>query len=98
MAGPAGVGFGAPADCKSGKSWPALRQSAQPSRHTSESLLTRPSESHFRMISPLAGPYWPPVGGRTYQIAAGASAIGSAAPTGGAAIAAAGAEAEESTA
>src|SRR6185295_16424210 len=61
-----------------GKSCPAVCQSVQPSRHTSESLLTRPSESHFRITSPLAGPYCPPLGGRTYQMAAGASAIGSA--------------------
>ena len=64
-----------------GNSLPAFCQSVHPSRHTSESLLTRPSDSHLRMTSPRAGPYWPPVGGRTYQIAAGASAIGSLWPT-----------------
>src|SRR5690349_1178353 len=62
-----------------GKSLPAFCQSVQPSRQTSESLLTRPSESHLRIMSPRAGPYCPPVGGRTYQMAAGASVMGSSA-------------------
>src|SRR5262245_17857889 len=69
----------APAVCSVGKSLPAFCQSVHPSRHTSESLLTRPSEIHLRMMSPRAGPYWPPVGGRTYQMADGASAMGSSA-------------------
>jgi hypothetical protein len=34
-----------------------LRQSGQPSRHSSESALTRPSAIHFRITSPAAGPY-----------------------------------------
>lgn len=61
-----------------GKMGPADFQSAHPSRQTSESALTRPSEIHLRMISPLAGPNWPPDGGRTYQTEFGDSAIGSA--------------------
>src|SRR6188768_123403 len=73
----AGACWALPAACNVGNSLPAFCQSVQPSRQTSESLLTRPSEIHFRMMSPLAGPYWPPVGGRTYQMAVGASAIGS---------------------
>src|SRR6476619_4443004 len=70
------VAADAPGDWRAGKSLAAVCQSVQPSRQTSESLLTRPSEIHFRMMSPRAGPYWPPVGGRTYQIAVGAAAIG----------------------
>src|SRR5262245_29866732 len=64
-----------------GKSLPADCQSVHPSRHTSESLLTRPSTIHCRMMSPRAGPYWPPLGGRTYQMAVGASPIGSWPPS-----------------
>src|SRR5262245_24516245 len=71
-AGPETTATGAAADCKLGKNLPAACQSVQPSRQTSESLLTRPSSSHFRITSPLAGPYWPPLGGRTYQMAVGA--------------------------
>src|SRR5437867_11980130 len=74
-----------PAACSTGKSLPAFCQSVQPSRQTSESLLTRPSEIHLRMMSPRAGPYWPPLGGRTYQMAAGASEIGSSADSAAAA-------------
>src|SRR2546430_14782552 len=76
-AGVAGSEAAVPAACSTGKSLPAFCQSVQPSRQTSESLLTRPSAIHRRVISPRAGPYWPPLGGRTYQMAAGASAIGS---------------------
>lgn len=71
-----------------GKIGPAAFQSAQPSRHTSESALTRPSAIHLRMISPLAGPNWPPEGGRTYQTELGASAIGSGGALGAAGTAA----------
>src|SRR5262245_13153569 len=66
-----------------GKSAPASRQSVQPSRQTSESLLMRPSAIHLRITSPRAGPYCPPLGGRTYHTAFGASAIGSAGVAGG---------------
>jgi len=55
-------------------------QSVQPSRHTSESVPTRPSVIQRRMISPRAGPYCPPADGRTYQTASGASEIGSEEP------------------
>ena len=64
-----------------GKTVPASCQSRQPSRHTSESALTRPSLSQVFMSSPAAGPNCPPDGGRTYQIISGASAIGSGAGT-----------------
>jgi hypothetical protein len=60
-----------------GNTGPAVFQSGQPSRHTSESALTRPSAIHLRIISPLAGPNCPPEGGRTYHTEFGASAIGS---------------------
>lgn len=63
--------------CSSGKTSAALRQSSHPARHTSELAPTRPSRTQFRMISPDAGPNWPPVAGRTYHTADGASAIGS---------------------
>src|SRR4051795_5660804 len=75
----AAAGGAVPAACRTGKSLPAFCQSVQPSRQTSESLLTRPSAIHLRMISPRAGPYWPPVGGRTYQMAPGAAEMGSSA-------------------
>lgn len=93
--GGAASGAAAFADLASdGNKGPAVFQSGQPSRHTSESALTRPSPIHLRMMSPLAGPNCPPEGGRTYQTALGASAIGSAnraaAPVGAAAGAAAG--------
>src|SRR4051794_32916527 len=76
----------------SGNVFNAERQSGHPSRHTRLSLVTRPSPIHLRITSPRAGPYWPPAGGRTYQIASGASAMGSAAEggLGGGAAAAAG--------
>src|SRR5262249_9561237 len=90
--GPATTATGAAAGCQFGENFPAGCQSVQPSRPTSESLLTRPSSSHLRITSPLAGPYCPPLGGRTYQIAAGASAIGSAEA---AAAAGGGAEADD---
>src|SRR5262245_30226038 len=57
---------------------PASFQSGQPSRHTSESAVIRPWAIHSRKVWGLAGPYWPPLGGRTYQFASGASASGSA--------------------
>ena len=55
----------------------ADRQSGQPARHTSELPPTRPSLIQARIMSPEAGPNWPPDEGRTYQTALGASAIGS---------------------
>ena len=64
-----------PASC--GKVLAAERHSGQPARHTSELAPTRPSVIQARMISPDAGPNCPPVAGRTYQTALGASSIGS---------------------
>src|SRR5436309_9823153 len=78
-AGVVGSEAAVPAACSTGNSLPAFCQSVHPSRQTSEWLLTRPSAIHLRMMSPRAGPYWPPLGGRTYQIAAGASKMGSCA-------------------
>jgi hypothetical protein len=68
----------APSD---GNTCEAVRQSSQPSRQTSESELARPSVIHLRIMSPRAGPYCPPDGGRTYQIACGASSMGSTGAT-----------------
>jgi len=60
-----------------GKTSAASSQSRQPSRQTSESALTRPSEIHVRMISALAGPNCPPEAGRTYHTTSPASVSGS---------------------
>ena len=66
-----------------GNTTTAFFQSVQPSRHTIESAPTRRWVSHCRMMSPAAGPNCPPEAGRTYQMAAGDSAIGSGAATTG---------------
>lgn len=79
----------APPASSDGNTLLACSQSVQPSRQTSESALTRPSPIHLRITSPRAGPYCPPEGGRTYQVAVGFSAIGSAGAAGAVGMAAA---------
>src|SRR6056297_875135 len=58
---------------KSGKASAADRHCGHPSRHTSELVATRPSSIHWANLSPPAGPYCPPLLGRTYQAASGSS-------------------------
>lgn len=82
-----------PPPARSGKIVEADFQSAQPSRHTSESPATRPSAIHRRMMSPAAGPNWLPDAGRTYHMAWGASEMGSLANPVGATAAVTGAAA-----
>ena len=55
----------------SGNASLASRHCGQPSRHSNAVVATRPSAIHCRSISPVAGPYWPPLGGRTYQVDVG---------------------------
>ena len=55
---------------KIGSTCLALRQSSHPSRHNIAVSATRPSLIHWPRVGPSAGPYCPPLGGRTYQVAA----------------------------
>lgn len=60
---------------KSGKTSFAVCHVPQPSRHTNELSPTLFSFSQSQNTEPIAGPYWPPLGGLTYQAALGASEI-----------------------